>query len=120
LTGDPSTFQIAYRDGNPLNLLQSNLGLRSRASGKVWWLELLSGEVDPVHDTRGFANHVPAVIAARRAIIPGDRPLSVPWPKRINPKRQHLPPKPKSKWIAEIEAEEQRLRGSQTVASKTP
>lgn len=104
LIGDTSTFRIAYRDANPLNLLQSNLGLRSRASGKVWWLELRSDEVDPVYDTRGFANHVPAVVAARREIIVGDRPLSVPWPKRINPTRQHLRLKPKAKWVTELEA----------------
>lgn len=81
LIGNTSNFIIAYRDGNPLNLLKNNLGLRSRASGKVWWLELRPGEVDPVYDSRGFPNHVPATIAARREIILGDRPMSVLLPK---------------------------------------
>ena len=86
-------FHVAFRDGNPLNLLRSNFGLRSRASDKVWWLELLP-EVDPVHDTRGLPNRFPASIAARREIVSDPRPIAVPWPKRVNPKRRDRRSKP--------------------------
>lgn len=87
-------FAVAFRDGNPLNLLRGNLGLRGRASGKVWWLELLPGEVDPVHDTRGLPNRFPASIAARREIVSDPRPVAVPWPKRLNPTRKGRRSKP--------------------------
>lgn len=77
----------AFRDGNPLNLMRSNLGIRSPVSGKTWWLVLRAGETDPAYDTRGFPCRVPAAVLCHRPLSPEPRPIAVPWPRRPNPVR---------------------------------
>lgn len=83
----------AFRDGNPFNLLRSNLGITSRASRKTWWLMLRPGEVDPVYDVRGFPNAVPAAITRHRPLVPEPRPMSCPWPLPARVWHRNRPPK---------------------------
>jgi hypothetical protein len=70
----------AFRDGNPLNLMRSNLGIMSRAAQRTWWLVLKSGEVDKVYDVRGMPNNIPDAITRHRPLVPERRPMSCPWP----------------------------------------
>ena len=62
-----SNIQIAYRDGNPLNLLRDNLGIRR--SGGIFWLVLAPGEADPVHYDGAFANRIPKAILQHRDVV---------------------------------------------------
>jgi len=81
-------LQPAFRDGNPLNLLRSNLGIHSRRSAKTWWLELRHGERDSTYNTHGELCRIPQAILRHRAVVPEDRPTAVAWPKRENPVRR--------------------------------
>lgn len=83
----------AFRDGNPLNLLRPNLGIRSTAADRTWWLVLRPGEVDRVYDVRGFPNEVPAAITRHRPLIPEPRPMSCPWPLPARAWHRTDPPK---------------------------
>lgn len=83
----------AFRDGNPLNLLRSNLGIMSRAARRTWWLVLRPGEVDAVYDVRGFPNQVPEAITRHRALVPEPRPMSCPWPLPARTWHRGAPPK---------------------------
>lgn len=66
------SFVPAFRDGNPLNLLRSNLGIRS-PGGKVWWLKLRPGEHDPAYTPTGTFR-VPAAILRYRPLVPEPHP----------------------------------------------
>jgi hypothetical protein len=62
-----SNVQVAYRDGNPLNLLRDNIGIRRK--GGVFWLVLAPGEADPVHYNGAFSNRIPNAILKHRDIV---------------------------------------------------
>jgi len=59
--------QAVYRDGNPLNLLRENIGLR-RAGG-VFWIVPRPGEPDPIHFGGAIPNRTPQAILAHRPLV---------------------------------------------------
>jgi hypothetical protein len=67
----------AFRDGSPLNLLRTNLGVMNRKARRVWWLVLKPGEVDQVFDMRGSPNPAPTAIRRLRPLVPEPRPSVV-------------------------------------------
>lgn len=66
-----SRLRAVYRDGNPLNLMRDNIGIRG--NGGIFWLELLPNETDPVHYRGAFPNHVPQSIRSHRELMPPPR-----------------------------------------------
>jgi hypothetical protein len=56
-----------YRDGNPLNLMRSNIGIQG--TGGIFWLELRPGEVDPIHYNGAFPNHTPQSLSHHRTAV---------------------------------------------------
>lgn len=62
-----------YRDGNPLNLMRDNIGIQG--AGGIFWLELLPGEVDPIHYNGAFPNHTPQCLSHHRTVA---RPTADP------------------------------------------
>lgn len=56
-----------FRDGNPLNLMRENLGIRG--TGGTFWLELRPGETDPIHFGGAFPNKTPSAIYQHRATL---------------------------------------------------
>jgi hypothetical protein len=63
-----SRLRPAYRDGNPLNLMRENIGIKGH--GGIFWLELRPGEVDPIHFNGAFPNHVPQSLHRHRGAMP--------------------------------------------------
>jgi len=76
--------KAVYRDGNPLNLLRENIGLR-RAGG-VFWLVPRHGEADPIHFGGAFPNRTPKAILAHRPLV---RPSRDPATAELRPADQH-------------------------------
>lgn len=76
--------KAVYRDGNPLNLLRENIGLR-RAGG-VFWLVPRPGEADPIHFGGAFPNRTPKAILAHRFPV---RPVRNPAAAGLRPADQH-------------------------------
>lgn len=66
--------RTVYRDGSPLNLLRSNLGLETKGGRWRYWLELRPGETDPTLAADGRPLVPPAALLRHRSIVPGPRP----------------------------------------------
>lgn len=62
-----TSVRVVYRDGNPLNLLRENMGLRR--NGGVFWLVLQPGEADPIHFGGAFPTMIPRAIFRHRDVV---------------------------------------------------
>lgn len=62
-----SRLRPVYRDGNPLNLMRDNIGIRG--TGGTFWLQLRPGEVDPMHYSGAFPNRTPLSLSHHRAAV---------------------------------------------------
>jgi hypothetical protein len=85
-TEDAPHMRPAYRDGNPFNLLRSNLGMQGLNKSGIYWLELRHGETDPIHFDGAFPNRTPAAIYKHRQTV--RRPRD-PAAAHLPPERQH-------------------------------
>jgi len=62
-----SRMRPVFRDGNPLNLMRGNIGMRG--TGGTFWLTLRPEETDPIHFGGAFPNKTPAAIYRHRQTV---------------------------------------------------
>jgi len=83
---DAHHLRPAFRDGNPLNLMRSNLGIRGQASSGIFWLHLRPGEADPIHFDGAWPQTIPESLYRHRKPV---RPPRDPSQAGLPPHRQH-------------------------------
>jgi len=82
---DQPHVKPAFRDGNRLNLMRSNLGIICRGE-RPFWLTLRPGESDPIHFDGAWPQRTPAALYRHR---PPVRPPRDPTMAGLDPWLQH-------------------------------